>query len=391
MNVPASRPRVVLALGTTQTLAWASTYYLPAVLADPISASLGISRDWFFAIFSLALLVSGLFGPLAGRAIDDRGGRDVLVFSNLLFAAGLAALAMASGMIGLTVAWFILGAGMAFGLYDAAFATLTGIYRLEARGSITGITLLAGFASTIGWPMTVLMTDAIGWRGACLAWAVLHLVLGLPLNRLLVPRAPPPEKAAIDAAIPAPTGAMVLVAIVFAAALFIQAAMAAHLPRLLEALGATHAAAVAAGALMGPAQVGARLVEYTVLRRISPLASARIAAALHPIGIIVAATLGAPAAAAFAILHGAGNGMMTIAKGVLPLALFGHAGYGLRTGMLSVPGRVLQASAPLLFGLTLDHFGAGAGLILSGSFGACAFVALLALRPFRDARRTGSE
>jgi hypothetical protein len=173
---------------------------------------------------------------------------------------------------------------------------------------------------------------------------------------------------------------MVLVAIVFAAALFIQAAMAAHLPRLLEASGATHVAAVAAGALMGPAQVGARIIEYTVLRRISPLASARIAAALHPLGILVIGLLGAPAAAAFAILHGAGNGMMTIAKGMLPLALFGHAGYGLRTGVLSVPGRMLQASAPLVFGLVLDHFGASAGFILSGSFGVCALIALMMLR-----------
>ena len=134
-----SRRTVVLALGTAQTLAWASSYYLPAVLADPISAVLGLSREWFFGIFSGALLLSGLLGPAAGRAIDSRGGRDVLALSNLVFAAGLLLLAAATGIAGLSLAWFVLGMGMALGLYDAAFATLAGLYRSEARGAITAL------------------------------------------------------------------------------------------------------------------------------------------------------------------------------------------------------------------------------------------------------------
>ncbi len=122
-----SRPTVVLALGAAQTLAWGSTYYLPAVLADPISSSLGLSRAWFFGVFSASLLLSGLLGPAAGRAIDRRGGRDVLALSNLVFAAGLAILAAASGAYSLARAWLVLGVGMALGLYDAAFATLAGL------------------------------------------------------------------------------------------------------------------------------------------------------------------------------------------------------------------------------------------------------------------------
>ncbi|MFK4046192.1 hypothetical protein ACI2KH_14640 [Roseomonas mucosa] len=145
-----SRRTVVLALGTAQTLAWGSTYYLPAVLADPVSTDLGLSREWFFGIFSAALLLSGLLGPAAGRAIDRRGGRDVLALSNLVFAAGLLVLAASTGIVGLSMAWIVLGIGMALGLYDTAFATLAGLYRAEARGAITGITLLAGFASTVG-------------------------------------------------------------------------------------------------------------------------------------------------------------------------------------------------------------------------------------------------
>ena len=375
------RRTVVLALGTAQTLAWGSTYYLPAVLADPIAADLGLSREWFFGIFSAALLLSGLLAPAAGWAVDRRGGRDVLTVSSLVFAAGLLMLSVCEGVAGLAAAWFVLGVGMALGLYDAAFATLAGLYRREARGAITGITLMAGFASTIGWPVTALLAEAYGWRGACAAWAVLHLAVGLPLNRLLLPPAPPParDEAPQAAGVEAPR-AMLLLTGAFAATLFVSAALAAHLPRLLQALGATPTAAIAAAALIGPAQVAARLVEYGVLRHLSPLAAARIATALHPLGAFAIAVLGAPAAAAFALLHGAGNGMLTIARGVLPLSLFGPAGYGARTGLLSAPGRIAQSAAPLLFGLVLDRIGAGAALALSGSLSLAAFAALMLLR-----------
>ena len=185
------RSVVVSTLGVTQTLAWGSTYYLPAVFADPISAALQLPRVWFFGIFSAALLLSGLLGPLAGRIIDRYGGRDVLAATNLVFAGGLVALAFASGWAGLSLAWAILGIGMGFGLYEAAFATVAGLYGRDARNAITGITLFAGFASTVGWPPSAIFIDTFGWRGACLAWAALHLLIGLPLNWLLVPRTPP--------------------------------------------------------------------------------------------------------------------------------------------------------------------------------------------------------
>jgi len=374
------RSVVVTALGITQTLAWGSTYYLPAVLADPICDSLHLSRSWFFGIFSVSLLLSGLLGPAAGRMIDRRGGRDVLAGTNLVFATGLALLSMASGIVGLSAAWAVIGVGMGFGLYEAAFATATGLYGADARNAITGITLFAGFASTVGWPASALFMDAFGWRGACLIWAALHLLLGLPLNRLLVPKALSPVPAAKpDDAAAAVPWTMIVLAGVFAASWFVATAMAAHLPRLLEALGATPAAAVAAAALVGPAQVGARLFEFGFLRRVSPLVSARIAAAMHPVAAALLAIVGAPAAILFTLLHGGGNGMMTIARGTLPLALFGPAGYGLRTGLLAAPSRILQGGAPLLFSLVLDRGGPGYALLLSGTLAGTGFLALLAV------------
>jgi MFS family permease len=380
---PPGATRVVVALGITQTLAWASSYYIPAVLAVPMARSLGIASSWVFGAFSAALVLSALIAPWVGRMIDARGGRAMLTASNVVLAAGLALLAAAQGPVVLLLGWLVMGLGISMGLYDAAFATLAGLYGRAARGPITGITLIAGFASTVGWPVSAVLEEVVGWRGACLAWAGLHLVLGLPLNRFLVPPAPPPEKAAAATepdGPPPPRFAMPLLAVVFATTWFVAGAMAAHLPVLLEAAGTTTAVAIAAGALIGPAQVGARILEFGFLRRFHPLVSARIATLCHPIGAAVLALYGGPAAAVFVVLHGMGNGVLTIAKGTLPLAVFGPVGYGARTGLISAPSRLLQATAPFLFGLVLEGGGVAWALWLTAGCCLAAFVALVLLR-----------
>jgi MFS family permease len=393
MTLPALTGRrgvVVSTLGITQTLAWGSTYYLTAVFADPVTAALHLSRAWFFGVFSAALLLSGLLGPLAGRMIDRYGGRDVLTATNLVFAAGLVALGLATNAAGLAAAWALLGIGMGFGLYEAAFATAAGLYGREARNAITGITLFAGFASTVGWPTSALFIEHFGWRGACFAWAALHLLIGLPMNRLLIPKAAPhaPEVAPTQVTPAGIPWTMIVLAGVFGTTWFISTAMAAHLPRLLQAMGATPAAAIGAAALVGPAQVAARLVEFSLLRHMSPMIAARLATGLHPIGAVLLAIFGPVVAIPFVLLHGAGNGMLTIARGTLPLALFGPAGYGLRTGLLSAPARILQGGAPLLFGIILDRGGPLQALLLSGTLMSASFLALFAVTaaaPYRAA------
>ncbi len=392
---------VVAALGTAQTLAWASSYYLPAMLANAMAKDLGVSPATVFAAFSVALVVSAAMGPYAGRSIDHWGGRPVLATTNLIFALGLAMLANARGATGLFGAWIILGVAMGSGLYEAAFAALVRLYGHGSRNAITGITLIAGFASTVGWPLSTWLEHEIGWRGACYAWAGLHLVLGLPLN-LLLPRvaqaAAKAEPVSGGAPLqPAPLEsadarrAATLLGLVFAITWFISTSMAAHLPRLLQMNGATLATAVAVGALVGPAQVGGRLLEFGVLRHVHPLLSARLAAVMHPLGAASLALLGGGWSALFAILHGAGNGILTIAKGTLPLVLFGPQGYGLRQGLLMVPARIAQASAPWLFGLALEVWGGGA-LWLSAGLALIAFTALLALPrpPALDSDAAGS-
>jgi predicted MFS family arabinose efflux permease len=379
-----SKSWVVVLLGTSQTLAWASSYYIPAILAGAMARDLGVETSTVFVAFSCAMLLTAFLGPRVGRAIDQYGGRVVLLASNLVFILGLAMLALAQGPVMLFAAWLVLGLAMAMGLYDAGFATLAGLYGKEARSAITGITLIAGFASTVGWPLSGIMLAEFGWRGACWGWALIHLVLAMPLN-LLLPRGSKPAAPSAPAAAPSATAARetrrtaILLAFVFASGGFAAAALAAHLPALLIAAGATPAAAIAAGALMGPAQVAARVLEFTVLRRAHPLLSAKLAQVTHPIGAAILLVFGAPFAAIFVLLHGAGNGVNTIVRGTLPLAIFGPAGYGARQGLIVAPARFLGAVAPALFGFVVAGFGAHA-LWFTAGLSLLAFAALFMLR-----------
>lgn len=378
---PARRGLIVAALGSSLTVSWASSYYIPAVLAVPMAEDLGLSPVWVFGAFSMAMVVSAMVGPWAGARIDGFGGRGVLMLSNLVFAAGLGLLAVAPSPLVLFAGWAVIGLGMGIGLYEAGFATLAGIYGKDARGPITGITLIAGFASTVGWPLSGLMLVTWGWREACIGWALIHLGVALPLNAWLPKgtRTVTAEAAPVEEGPPPSRLALWLLAFVFAATWFNSTAMAAHLPGLLQAAGASTAVAIAAGAMIGPAQVAARVLEFGLLRRVHPLISTRIAAAAHPVAAVALVGFGAPAAYAFTLLHGAGNGILTIAKGTLPLALFGPAGYGRRIGWLNAPARILQAAAPLIFGAALTAWGLHA-IWLTAAVGLLATIALLVLR-----------
>jgi MFS family permease len=372
---------IIVALGTTQTLAWASSYYLPAILADPIARDLGTSSNWVFTAFSASLVLSALLGPRIGRQIDLVGGRSVLSMSNIVLAAGLVLLGFSTSVAVMIVAWLLLGIGMGAGLYDAAFAALGRIYGDAARRSITGITLIAGFASTVGWPLTALGLETIGWRNTCFAWAAAHLLIGLPINLWMLP-AVTGAKAAVAAAVKPHIPidrTMIVLAFVFAAAWTVTGAMAAHLPRIMEAAGATSAQAVFAGALIGPAQVAARVFEAGFLSRFHPLVSTKLACVTHPIGAVILGLAGGGAASVFALFHGAGNGILTIARGTLPLSIFGPENYGYRLGIIGAPARMAQAAAPLLFSLLIDIMGSRV-LIVSSALSLAALLALFLLR-----------
>lgn len=387
----------VIALGLAQMVAWASSAYLPAVLAVPMAADFGVASSWVFAAYSCALGIMALLGPAIGRVIDRQGGRRVMCGANLVLAAGLLVLGLSGQIVWMFLGWALIGIGMALGLYDAAFAALVREHGLKARGPITGITLLGGFASTLGWPVTALLVAQWDWRTACFAWAGANLLIALPLNRCFIAAGDE-----LDGLGTMPTGAaettpdspsaqrrnFVLLAIFGAATAFVTSAMAAHLPLFLMLAGVGTTAAITAAALVGPAQVVARLGEFVLTRKfhLNPLSTARFATALHPLaGLVFLGLSGLPGMAMFfAVLHGAGNGLITIAKGTLTLAIFGPHGYGVLQGKLAIAQRVMQASAPFLFALVISSGGAAAGLWLTV---ACSLIALLALAAIRRAHR----
>jgi hypothetical protein len=388
--------RVALALGLAQTIAWAGTYYLPAVLAAPVAEDLGRPRAVVVGAFSAALLVSGVCAPRVGRVIEARGGRGVLVASSFVLAAGLGLLGLLPGIAGWFAGWAVLGLGMAMGLYDPAFATLGRLYGREARRPITQVTLIAGFASTVGWPVSTALLPLLGWRGTCLAYAAAQLLLVLPLYLLLVPPVPP---AAPDAAAPAdrpqaPPGpasaawmrrAVLMLAAFFTLRAVVGAVMAVHLIALLEGIGLGLAAAVAVASLVGPSQVTGRVLEFAFGPRAHPLTVARLGALALPLGVAVLLVPGplpiGAAAVAFAVFHGVSNGLLTISRGAVPLALFGPRGYATLLGRLAMPVLIAQAVAPTLAAPAVEALPAAWTFALCGALGVVALLCLMPLRP----------
>ncbi|MBJ3778611.1 MFS transporter [Acuticoccus mangrovi] len=364
----AGRHRVVSALGVTQILAWGSSYYLLAVLARPIAEATGWRYGLIVGGLSLGLLVSGLVSVRVGRLIDRYGGRPVLVASTLALVVGLLTLAAAPNLAVYFAAWLVLGFGMGAGLYDAAFSTLGRLYGMRGRGVITTLTLWGGFASTIAWPLSAFLVEGVGWRGACVAYAVLHLLVTLPLQLFVLPKEvrrpqPAPERRERRTAGGAPIGVFLLLAAIVTTAGAVSATWSVHLITILEESGLPLATAVGLAALVGPAQVGARVVEMLGGGRYHPIWTMTAGVFLVAMGIgLLFAQAMLPALALMA--YGAGNGVFSIARGTLPLALFGAEGYARLMGRLAMPSLIAQALAPAVAALAMTLGGAHATLAL---------------------------
>jgi MFS family permease len=380
----ASRFRLGAVLGINQTLSWGMTFYLPAIVAAPVAMSFGQSGFSVLGAFSWALLVTGACAPRVGKWIDHHGGRGALLASIVVMAFGQIVLAVSNGLAVWYLGWTIIGIGMSMGLYDAAFATVGGLLGKEAGSSITGITLVAGFASSVFWTLGAALIGALDWRGLLLAYAGLMLCINLPMVWLLVPPAPPraPEDVA-NARLPrsrTQKHALVLLGAFFALRWFITSAIAVHALTLLQGVGLTAAEAVGIAALIGPGQVAGRLLEYAIGPRIDIFVKARVAALLFPAGAALLLIGGPIAATGFALLYGMSNGVMTINRGTLPLALFGPAGYAQILGWLAVPVLLAQATAPTVTAPLVAALPALDVLLTCGAMGAVAVLFLLPLR-----------
>jgi hypothetical protein len=356
------RLAVIGALGVVQILAWGSSFYLPAVLAGPIAADTGWPLSWVVGGLTVGLLVAAFASPHVGAAIHRRGGRPVLALAALLLAAGLTTLALAPVLPVYLAGWLLLGLGMGCGLYDPAFATLGRLYGAEARPAITTLTLWGGFASTVCWPLSAFLVAHVGWRGACLTYAGLHIGVTLPLVLLLIPKVSAmPMAAEHQQASAGPlSGAERRAFFLFAGVLILGGAImslvSVHLLTLLRARGVALASAVSYGALIGPAQVGARIVEISFKGRHHPLWTLTAALVLVALGLVLLA-LGLPGIGVSLVLYGGGNGIYSIARGTVPLALFGPVRYPLVVGRLARPGLVAQALAPPAGAFVITHAG----------------------------------
>jgi len=369
-------PRVVIsALGVTQILAWGSSFYLPAVLAKPIAADTGWSLGWVVGGLSVGLLAAGLISPNVGRTIDARGGRPVLVASSVLLGLGLATLALAHSLPVYMLAWLLMGVGMGAGLYDAAFATLGRLYGKQARSAITTLTLWGGFASTVCWPLSAYLVEHLGWRGACGAYAAIQIFISLPLHAFVLPGIsmvrPDTRPTGQSSEAPAPvvltgfrrTRSVLLLATVLTLGAVTASMIGVHLLTFLQARGLELAAAVALGALVGPSQVGARVVEMAFGRHYHPIWTMVASVVLVASGMILLVA-GVPILALALALYGAGNGIGSIAKGTLPLAFFGPSGYASLMGKLAMPSLLAQALSPSVGAILIEWSGPNAVLAL---------------------------
>lgn len=386
--------RAVSVLSLTQILCWGILIYPPVLIMPVLTADRGWSLAFGMAGFSIGLVTSGMLAPRVGHLIDRHGGNLVMAVGALAGALGLVLLTIADQRPAYLACWLLLGAAMSSTLYDPAFATLTRIFGTSARRQITFVTFAGGFASTVGWPATQLLLQHVGWRGTYLAFAAVLTFVVAPLHAFALPRtvaaAPLPVAAGptvAPAALMRPEGwPFILLAAAFALHAFILSGVTSNLLAMLQRGGMDAATVVAIGALFGPAQVAARLTDFMLAGRTHPLWIARGAIALMASAFALLALAGASplVAALFAIAFGAANGVMTIARGALPLLMYGAAGYGRVIGRIARPALFVQALAPFVVAAAFERFSDHAVLGM-GIVGA-----LLALGCFMGIRAPGS-
>jgi predicted MFS family arabinose efflux permease len=354
----------ITVLGSLQILSWGSTFYLLAVFANPIVHDTGWPYAWVVGGVSVGLLVAGLVSPRIGRAIGVHGGRPILALGAMLLALGLVLIGTAQILPWYFAGWAVLGMGMGAGLYDAAFATLGTIYGKHARGAITGVTLIGGFASTVCWPLSAYLVEHFGWRTACFVYAAIYLAIALPLYLFALPRRSPENPSEeIGRAQAAPVGLAhdeKAVFAVLAAVLTISASilsmMGSLLVTLLQAHGLDLSAAVALGMLIGPSAVGARLIETLAGNRYHPIWTMVASVVLVALGASLFFASSSLFAAAV-VLYASGNGIGTIARGTLPLALFGPARYPALMGRIARPIMFAMALSPFLGAVAFQQGG----------------------------------
>jgi MFS family permease len=357
----------ICALGIAQIVSWGSLYYAFSFLIAPLMEAGDADKPTVFAAFSLGLLVCGLLSAPVGTLIDRVGGRGVMTAGSLAAAALLALLSQVHSVVALYGVWAGLGAVMAATLYDPAFAVITRLYATNYRRAITALTLFGGFASTVFWPLTQFLIAEMGWRDALLVLAALNLAICAPIHWAVLP--PDGRSARVHVVRAAGQGAFraalrmpvfYLLTIAFTGNALVFSATQVHLMSMLQAKNMSAASAALVGAMIGPMQVAGRVLELAFASRLAASTVGIIAMAFLPLslGLLVVVTgVQWPLLAAFAIIYGTGNGVMTIVRGAIPAELFGRDAYGAVNGAMAAPVIIAKAIGPLVAALLYAWLG----------------------------------
>ena len=362
------------ALSVTQIASWGPLYYAFSVLMKPMQMELGWSRDLLVGGHAVALLVWGVAAYPTGRLIDRYGGRRVMAIGSVLASLAFILMAIARTVPVYYAAWFLAGVAMALTMYEAAFTVLTLAYREKSRWAITVLTLAGGFASTVFWPVTQMLVDAYGWRGAVFGLAAIQLLICMPLHALALPGAPEAHAEAktvvkagsIRTWLRMPTFWLLVVS--FTANSFVTAALSVHVIALLGERGLAASDAVWLAALIGPMQVGGRLMEFLFGKRLPATGVGTVTVLLLPISLLLVLAAGdsVPLLLGFVVLYGAGLGLITIVRATTPAELFGRDNFGALNGAFAAPSLFARAAGPI-----------GASFVVTASGGYAAAVWML--------------
>jgi MFS family permease len=390
----------VLALGLTQIIGYGTLYYSFSILAPDMAAHFAWSSEWVFGALSAALLIGGLTAPWLGILFDRIGAARVMTTGSFVAAAALTVCALAPNKAAYVAALIAVEVSANLVQYGAAFALLVQIRPRVASRSITYLTLIAGFASTIFWPVTTVLHAHLSWQDVYLVFAGLNLLVCLPIHAWLS-REGTSGCARASAAAPRVEGMLpparrrvgfAIMVTGFSLMSLVSSAVLVHLVPLLSGLGLGATAALA-GTLFGPSQVGSRLINMVFGKNLPPLHLAMIAATLIPGGVLVLlfSAPSVPGAMAFAIIFGMGNGLLSIVTGTLPLHLFGSDGYGKLQGKMMAARLILSALAPFVLAFAMENIGIPSSLGITAALGGLSIVALLSIAALQHEQHRPAE
>lgn len=387
MNMP--RTALVAALTVSQILGWGTTYEMPAVFGRAMAADLGLANETAFAGLTVMMLVMAFLGPWTGRQIARHGASKILAMGSALMAAGLATLALSTGLVLYAVAWLILGVGGSFALTVPAFAAVVEREGRDARRAIGILMVFTGLSSAVCWPLLTLAGEALGWRGALLTAAAVQLLVVLPVHlaigRIAITRSD--EDRAADAVEPLDLSrrmavvAFLLIALSSSLSSLMTFGLSPQLLHILELSGATPALALQLGSLRAVFGISARAVDLVLGKRTSPITTGLAGSAM-----LTASTLlliffsGTPSSLLlFTALYGFGSGVSALARATMALSFFSASRFARQSARLALPQNLANATAPVLMTSVIDRAGIDAGLVLATLLAATGFVAILGL------------